>query len=88
MTPDKKPPTALTSPSSANGDGPGKAQGKNPVKASARSAPPDLVRPSVDVIDGIPGRRANTAAWKYILLAIIFLAWIAFLIYIRSGGAE
>lgn len=84
MTPDKKPPTAPTSPSNANG----KAQGKNPVKAPARSAPPDLVRPPVDVIDGIPGRNANTAAWKYILLVILFLAWVAFLIYIRSGGAE
>ena len=81
MSPDKKPPT--TAPNSpANGNG------KNPDKAPAKPAQPELARPPVNVIDGVPGRSANPAAWKYIALAIIFLAWVAFLIYIRSGGAE
>lgn len=35
----------------------------------------------VDVVDGIPDRSANCAAWKYLVLAIVFVAWIAFLIY-------
>lgn len=79
MSPDKTPPTAPASPANANG--------KNPDKAPAKSAQPDI-RPPVDVIDGIPGRSANTAAWKYALLVILFLACVAVLIYIRSGGAE
>jgi hypothetical protein len=73
MSPDKKPPAN-------NPD--------SPAKAPAKSAQPELARPPVHVIDGIPGRSANLAIWKYVVLAIIFLAWVAFLIYIRSGGAE
>lgn len=69
-------------------DGPAGASGKNPDKAPAKSCRPELTRPPVNVIDGIPGRSGNLATWKYILLVIIFLAWVAFLIYIRTGGAE
>ena len=35
----------------------------------------------VDVVDGIPDRAARTPAWKYIVIAAIFLAWVAFLVY-------
>ena len=69
-------------------DGRVNAAGNNAGKAPAKAAQPSLVRPPVDVVDGIPGRSANLATWKYVLMAIIFLAWVAFLIYIRTGAAE
>ena len=34
----------------------------------------------------LPCQSANRAAWKYALLAVIFLAWLAFLIYCAIGG--
>ena len=34
----------------------------------------------------LPCQSANRAAWKYALLAAIFLAWLAFLIYCAVGG--
>lgn len=40
----------------------------------------------VDVVDGIPDRSGNRAAWKYVVLAVVFLAWIAFLIYCQIAA--
>jgi len=37
-----------------------------------------------DVRDGIPDRSANPAAWKYVLLAGVFLAWAAFLVWLAA----
>ena len=36
--------------------------------------------------EGIPGRSPNPAAWKYVLLAAIVLAWLAFLVYCQQAG--
>ncbi|HUU60474.1 MAG TPA: hypothetical protein VMZ50_13120 [Phycisphaerae bacterium] len=47
-----------------------------------RKAPPK----PVDVVDGIPDRSATAAGWKYVLLAIVFLGWVAFLIYCAAAG--
>jgi len=45
----------------------------------------DTERPSIpqpiDVDDGIPDRSSHRPAWKYLLVALIFLVWLAFLIY-------
>lgn len=35
----------------------------------------------INVVDGIPDRSPRRAAWKYLLLAAIFLLWLAFLVY-------
>jgi hypothetical protein len=40
----------------------------------------------IDVVDGIPDRAAKPAKWKYILIALIFLAWVAFLLYCLLSG--
>ena len=42
--------------------------------------------PKAREAEEIPGRSPNRAAWKYVLLAAIFLAWLAFLIYCAVGG--
>lgn len=39
-----------------------------------------------DVVDGIPDRSPNAAAWKLLVLGGVFLAWIGFLIYCRIAG--
>ena len=47
-----------------------------------RPAPP----PPVDLVDGIPDRQAHPPRWKYLAPAIVFLAWVAFLIYCAAAG--
>ncbi len=39
------------------------------------------------VVDGVPDRSPRPAAWKYVLLAVVFLAWVGFLIVCRIAGA-
>lgn len=48
---------------------------------AAQSAPAGPGRGEEAEAD-IPCRSANRAAWKYILLAAVFLAWLAFLIWV------
>jgi hypothetical protein len=50
--------------------------------AEPNSAPP---RPC-DAADGIPDRAARRPAWKYILLATLFAAWIAVLVGLFVWG--
>ena len=50
-----------------------------------RTAPPPPE--PVDVVDGIADRSAKPARWKLLLLALIFLLWVAFLIYCAIAGA-
>ncbi len=38
------------------------------------------IHPPVDVVDGLADRQAKPPRWKYILIAAIYVAWIAFLI--------
>ncbi len=40
----------------------------------------------IDVVDGVPDRSKNQAAWKYLLIALIFAGWVAFLIYCGITG--
>ena len=40
----------------------------------------------IDIIDGVPDRAPHPAVWKYLLLAGVFLAWMAFLLYCQFGG--
>jgi len=41
----------------------------------------------IDVVDGIADRQASPARWKYVLIALIFVAWVAFLLYCQQAGA-
>ena len=34
----------------------------------------------VDVIDGVPDRSGAPRPWKYLAAAVVFLAWVGFLI--------
>ncbi len=61
------------------------------LKSSSRAEPTDKKKKPaspapVDVVDGIPDRARSPARWKYVALALIFLAWIAFLIYCLLAG--
>ena len=38
-----------------------------------------------DVVDGVPDRTPRPAAWKYLLLALIFLLWVALLLAVVKG---
>ncbi len=49
-------------------------------------APDESSISPVNVIDGIPDRSSRPAIWKYALLAVIFLAWVGFLIYCYLAG--
>lgn len=40
----------------------------------------------VDVVDGIPDRSGRRAAWKYWVIILVFLAWVALLVYIQLAG--
>lgn len=43
-------------------------------------------RPPMDVVDGLADREAKPPRWKYILIAAIYMAWVAFLIYCLLAG--
>jgi hypothetical protein len=59
---------------------------REPHGAEPHDAEPRKLPEPVDVVDGIPDRAAHTPAWKLLLLAGIFLAWLAFLIYCAAAG--
>jgi len=48
--------------------------------------PADETPQVTDLVDGIPDRSANPAAWKYVLIAAAFLAWGAVLVYCAVAG--
>ena len=39
-----------------------------------------------DVIDGIPDRTSRGRMWKLLVLAAIFAAWMAFLVFAQWAG--
>jgi hypothetical protein len=39
------------------------------------------IPPPIDVDGGIPDRASHRPPWKYLLVALIFLVWLAFLLY-------
>jgi len=50
-----------------------------------RKPKPDLP-PPVNVVDGIPDRAEHAPLWKYLAVAGVFLAWLAFLVYCAAAG--
>ncbi|MBI5723162.1 MAG: hypothetical protein HZA50_04330 [Planctomycetes bacterium] len=70
---------------------PGKSDGAAAKETAAKDAvakAPVPVPPAVDVIDGIPDRAAGRPKWVYMLLAGIYVAWLAFLAYCAAGGSR
>lgn len=55
-----------------------KAPKSKPQAQQPQSSQPLVPR---DVIDGIPDRAAKRPLWKFIAIAVVFLCWVAFLIY-------
>lgn len=52
-----------------------------------QAAPPPGQAPAArDVVDGIPDRAARRPAWKYALLAGLFILWVAVLIGLYLWG--
>ena len=41
----------------------------------------------IDVVDGIADRRESPARWRYVLIAAVFAAWVAFLLYCQQTGS-
>ena len=67
-----------------------KASGSRARSGQARQkAPrPETRAPEpVDVVNGIPDRSASRPLWAYIVLALIFLGWLAFLVTCGIVGA-
>jgi len=58
--------------------------GKRAAEAKRDTAPPPG---PIDVVDGIPDRQAGSPRWKLVVLAGIFLAWLAFLLYCQLAGS-
>ena len=52
-----------------------------------RAHPPTALSEPVDVVDGIPDRSRRRGGWVLMLLAAIFLAWMAFLIAVKILGS-
>ena len=56
-----------------------KGKSRHPRKPPARAP----------VADEIPDRSENPAKWKYLLIAAVFVAWVAFLVYCwLAGGVD
>ena len=55
---------------------------------AASNRPKQEIEPSepVDVADGIPDRSPARAKWKLVVIGLIFLAWVAVLVFIRIAG--
>ena len=56
-------------------------QAKEGKPAEERPAPEP-----VNMVDGIPDRSEHPAVWKYVLIAMLFAAWVAFLVYCQIAG--
>ena len=52
-------------------------------RVSRRQAPSE----PIDVVDGLPDRSSRPSLWKYLALLLVFLAWVAALIYIDIVGS-
>jgi len=42
----------------------------------------------VDVVDGMPDHSRHAGGWHYAAIAVVFVAWLAFLMYCRLAGAQ
>ena len=60
---------------------------RKPPKPSAASGgrKDDATPPPepIDVVDGIPDRSPRRRLWVCLVLALVFLAWLAFLIFVQ-----
>jgi hypothetical protein len=61
-------------------------QGPAQDRASQKQSQVPPAQP-VDVVDGIPDRSPRRGKWILILLAVIFLAWMTFLVAVKILGS-
>ena len=40
----------------------------------------------VDIVDGIPDRCEQRPKWRYVVIAVVFVVWVAFLVYCAAAG--
>jgi len=55
-------------------------------KRSTHRPVEELLPEPVDVVDGIPDRSPRPARWKYVALVVVFVAWVALLVWCRIAG--
>ena len=53
------------------------------VRPAAQTPPPE----PIDVVDGIADRTPAPPRWKRLVLAGVFVAWVAFMLYCQMAGA-
>lgn len=54
---------------------------KSPASRSDGKPAPETPEPPINRIDGVPDVSSRRPWWKYAIVAGIFLAWAAFLLY-------
>ena len=65
-----------------------KADHKSESGQGEKDANREPVTDPVDMVDGLADHSGHPAKWKYIVLAAIFLAWVAFMIVMGMCGAR
>jgi len=55
-------------------------------KNKTDKTPPAPTDP-IDVVGGIPDRQSRPPRWKFVVLAGVFVAWVAFMLYCQLAGA-
>lgn len=50
-----------------------------------KNSPPAPPAP-VDMDGGLPDRAARRPYWKYVIIVLVFLAWVAALVWIQQTG--
>jgi hypothetical protein len=56
-------------------------------KTKPEPQPQTVLKDPVDVVDGIPDRSPRRGRWILLILAAVFIAWMAFLIAVKILGA-
>lgn len=56
-------------------------------RSSRGSRGGDQLPEPVDVVEGVPDRSSDPALWKYLALAVIFVAWVCLLLLCLLAGA-
>jgi len=52
-------------------------------RSKSRSEPTE----PVNLVDGIPDRSPRPAKWAYVVIGVVFVAWVAALVYCRMAGS-
>jgi len=53
-------------------------------KPNPTAAPPPPE--PVNVVDGIPDRAPTSPRWKFVVILLVFLAWVGFMVFVQIAG--